>query len=47
MENTFIEYKHLPKRTKCKEIDEKDKGLGALQVVQMEKIEELYLHLRN
>ncbi|MBK6832912.1 MAG: hypothetical protein IPG89_01020 [Bacteroidetes bacterium] len=45
VEKYVIEYKHLPNVPSAKEIDEKGQGLGALQVVQMEKIEELYLHL--
>lgn len=37
--------KHLPNVPSAKEIEEKGQGIGQLQVVQMEKIEELYLHM--
>jgi hypothetical protein len=37
--------RHLPNVPSTKEIEENGQGIGKLQVVQMEKIEELYLHM--
>ncbi|MFY8165783.1 MAG: hypothetical protein ACOVJ8_04255, partial [Sediminibacterium sp.] len=45
VEKYVAENKHLPNVPSAKEIDEKGQGIGSLQIVQMEKIEELYLHL--
>jgi hypothetical protein len=45
VESYVKENKHLPNVPSAKEIEEKGQGLGKLQVVQMEKIEEAFLYI--
>jgi len=45
LEHFIVQHKHLPKVPKAKDIAEKGLNVGQMQVLQMEKIEELTLYL--